>query len=59
LRLRAGVTEDWRDPVTSRARQLQAVMLVAHGVSGILRHRGAELPGAAPGRPPPWSQLAD
>jgi site-specific DNA recombinase len=54
-------TEDWQDPVTSRARQLaQAVMLVAGrgviaaeffdtGHSGSCRGRGAR-------RPPPWSR---
>ena len=54
-------TEDWQDPVTSRARQLQqAMMLVAGrgvivaeffdtGESRACRGRGAR-------RPPPWSR---
>src|SRR5579863_3384925 len=50
-------TEDWQDPVSSRARQLQqAVMLVAgHGVIVAEFFDTGEsrtLPGAR--RPPPW-----
>ena len=52
-------TEDWQDPVTSRARQLQQAVMLAAGVGVIIAEffdtgESRELPWAGARRPPPW-----